>query len=282
MVNRNLNGRPIYNLQRFLRTIATVRQNIPTVIPDGIFGDDTRASVTEFQKIYGLEQTGTVNNETWDSIVEEYRKARVDVDLPQSIHLFLTEDFAAEKGQTHPRLLTLQAILYTMALRFGNIPIVSLNGIYDEATISAVTALRVLFGMNEDGGVDNEFWRHLTIAYESSVLTYDFEQESRLNTEAESKKEPVSRKRPVFLTPRLDVTDDESRFYPGVTRNRETEEKMNAMPLTQETTEKQAQQNDSQEESGQTQEIKEQSAAERQNSTPQSQTAKTPIRWNFI
>jgi peptidoglycan hydrolase-like protein with peptidoglycan-binding domain len=65
-------GAPIRTLQTMLRAIARLNENIPLVIPDGIYGADTVAAVTAFQRQFGLPATGVTNLTTWNAVVEKY------------------------------------------------------------------------------------------------------------------------------------------------------------------------------------------------------------------
>ena len=65
-------GMPIRTLQTMLRAISRLNENIPSVVPDGIYGNDTVRTVTAFQRQFGLPVTGVVNQGTWNRIVEIY------------------------------------------------------------------------------------------------------------------------------------------------------------------------------------------------------------------
>ena len=55
--------------------LARIRQNyprIPAVTVDGVYGSQTVAAVREFQAIFGLAQTGTVDRRTWYAISNIY------------------------------------------------------------------------------------------------------------------------------------------------------------------------------------------------------------------
>lgn len=67
-------GRYVYRLQEYLRRVSLVNQNIPNIALDGIFGSETKKAVMSFQKEYGLEVTGIVNDEMWDKLYNEYMK----------------------------------------------------------------------------------------------------------------------------------------------------------------------------------------------------------------
>jgi len=65
-------GTPIRTLQTMLRAISRLNQSIPPVIPDGIYGRNTVAAVTAFQREFGLPATGVTNYGTWNEIVRIY------------------------------------------------------------------------------------------------------------------------------------------------------------------------------------------------------------------
>lgn len=65
-------GMPIRTLQTMLRAIGRINTEIPLVIPDGVYGPDTVAAVTSFQRVFGLPVTGVTNYGTWNEIVRIY------------------------------------------------------------------------------------------------------------------------------------------------------------------------------------------------------------------
>ncbi len=66
----------VFIIQEILAYISTVNSEIPFVQPDGIFGPETRTGITAFQRYYGLEANGIVDEETWDRLVSVYRDLR--------------------------------------------------------------------------------------------------------------------------------------------------------------------------------------------------------------
>ena len=65
MIVEDMTGMSVMGLQEMLRTISFWLEDIPSVIPDGIFGPKTKDSVTAFQTVYGLKPTGEVDSQTW-------------------------------------------------------------------------------------------------------------------------------------------------------------------------------------------------------------------------
>ena len=59
-------------MQEQLNTIASIYTAIPSLTPDGIYGEATKNSVETFQSVFGLPQTGVVDFRTWYKISEIY------------------------------------------------------------------------------------------------------------------------------------------------------------------------------------------------------------------
>lgn len=65
-------GTDVRTIQEQLNAIASVYTAIPSLIPDGIYGEATQESVRTFQSVFGLPQTGIVDFSTWYRISELY------------------------------------------------------------------------------------------------------------------------------------------------------------------------------------------------------------------
>lgn len=65
-------GDKVRKMQEQLNRIAEVYTAIPVIAADGIFGNDTRNAVIEFQNIFGLPKTGIVDFKTWYKISQIY------------------------------------------------------------------------------------------------------------------------------------------------------------------------------------------------------------------
>ncbi len=61
-------GPKVRQMQEQLNAIAAVYTAIPSLVPDGIFGENTRRAVEEFQSVFGLPVTGVVDYRTWYKI----------------------------------------------------------------------------------------------------------------------------------------------------------------------------------------------------------------------
>lgn len=65
-------GEKIKLLQYMLSVLSAYIPSIPSVTVDGIFGPATRAAVVAAQGWFGLPQTGTVDDLTWDEIYDQF------------------------------------------------------------------------------------------------------------------------------------------------------------------------------------------------------------------
>lgn len=59
-------------LQEYLNYISQFIEQIPSVSPTGYFGQRTEESVIAFQRLYGIEPSGTVGAPTWNAITSLY------------------------------------------------------------------------------------------------------------------------------------------------------------------------------------------------------------------
>ena len=65
-------GEKVRLLQYMLSTLSSFIPSIPPVSIDGIYGQATRAAVLAAQRRFGLPETGTVGEATWDAIYDQY------------------------------------------------------------------------------------------------------------------------------------------------------------------------------------------------------------------
>lgn len=65
-------GEKVRLLQYMLSVLSAHITTIPPVNIDGIYGQATRAAVLAAQRRFGLPETGTVGQQTWDEIYDQY------------------------------------------------------------------------------------------------------------------------------------------------------------------------------------------------------------------
>ena len=65
-------GSKVRQMQEQLDRISQTYPALPSVTPDGIYGESTRQAVEAFQRVFNLPVTGVVDYPTWYKISEIY------------------------------------------------------------------------------------------------------------------------------------------------------------------------------------------------------------------
>lgn len=69
---RGSRGADVLLLQEYLQRISQSLEQVPTVTPDGIFGEQTEQAVLAIQRLFGLDETGAVGPLTWTAVASLY------------------------------------------------------------------------------------------------------------------------------------------------------------------------------------------------------------------
>ena len=159
----NLND-AIYNIQTYLRAISFYDDRITRPPLDGLFDSDTKRSVSDFQRTRGLSPTGVVDKETHDAIFEEYLRSGKRLDRPLTPNFFPAEpqSYEATLGEAHPFVALVQIILQELSSVYDGFDKIVINGIFDEATETAVKDFQRIALLPVTGRVDLNTWNRLT------------------------------------------------------------------------------------------------------------------------
>ena len=152
---------PIRSLQTMLRVIAEDNRQIPTLVPDGIYGPTTMNSVTAFQRMYGLPITGITDQNTWDKIVEIYDDALIRVGPAESIEIIMEPGEIFRIGDSNAYIYLLQSILVQLSKDNPTISPPDHNGVLDNPTSEALAAFQFLAGLPPTGELDKITWKYL-------------------------------------------------------------------------------------------------------------------------
>ena len=151
----------IFNLQKYLRALAFVYDDIISPPVDGIFESATEDSVRSFQRIFGLEPNGIVDKKTWDAIYEQYKTIQAERLLP--LFPLTPQGYATAPGEKSVFVLIVQLLLRELSVVYDGFPEIEISGIYDDATQGAVRELQRASGLEITGLLDrNTYARLLT------------------------------------------------------------------------------------------------------------------------
>lgn len=158
-------GQPIRSLQTMLRVIFAQAGDPTPVIPDGIYGPQTMAAVSQFQKNHGLRVTGVTDQATWEAVVAAYEPALINVDAAQPIQIVLNPNQILRKGQRHPVLYLAQAMLLVLSQVYASVGTPSQSGVLDAPTADALASFQRLSSLPMTGELDKRTWKHLALQY---------------------------------------------------------------------------------------------------------------------
>lgn len=152
----------IYELQSYLRRVQQAEGNPYPLMPNGIWGKSTAASLQHFQKQNQLPVTGTADFSTWSQAFEQYATLSVEDSLPSAVVFFPTGNQATlSLGARNSAVAALQLILNTAVPHFSSLSPLPLTGEYDTATRDAVQQMQKYFQLPETGIVDRATWEML-------------------------------------------------------------------------------------------------------------------------
>lgn len=162
-------GQPVRSLQQMLRVIGEDRGQATSVIPDGIFGQQTRGAVSQFQRANGLPITGVADQTTFERIADAYGPAMTRVGPAQPLQLILNPNQVLSRGDDHPYLYIVQVMLLALNQIYGSIGPVEITGILDSPTEQALSDFQFLSGLPANGQLDKITWKHLALHYPLAV-----------------------------------------------------------------------------------------------------------------
>lgn len=158
-------GQPVRSLQTMLRTLAEHDNRYNTVIPDGIYGPQTVAAVSVFQRNHGIPVTGVTDQFTWDAISAAYEPALIYVDEAQRLDIILNPNEVLIQGDESPYLYVAQALLTVLSQVYASIGTPSRNGILDTPTADSLSSFQALSGLPMTGNLDKITWKHLALHF---------------------------------------------------------------------------------------------------------------------
>ena len=152
-------------LQQRLRNISKVHKDVPSVIPDGIFGEETENAVRAFQRKFGFSETGVVDFEIWDRINEEGKKALFVLSEPNQVISIKNEDLPLVIGQIGREVHTLNLMLRRLGELYSNFRSENTGDEFTAETEREVRKWQKVIGHDITGEVDKLTWNRLAEHY---------------------------------------------------------------------------------------------------------------------
>ena len=165
MIFLNDKQKAISELQQRLRDISKVDKDVLSVIPDGIYGEETEKSVSSFQRKYGLPETGVVDFQVWDRINDEHKKALFILSDPVQVISIKKEDLPLVSGQISKKVHMLNMMLNSLSEQYSNFQNVGHSDEFSTKTKEEVEKWQRVINHDITGEVDKLTWNRLAEHY---------------------------------------------------------------------------------------------------------------------
>ena len=157
--------RAIFEVQSYLRNIARLDSSISMVFSDGIFGEETAKAVTDFQRKHAITQTGKVDFETWEKLIEENERAVLTASEPLQIVRITNADLPLKAGMQNDFVYTLKLMLNHVSKSHENFSSLPLDNNFDSDTRQQVILWQEITDTEPSGEVDKLTWNLLAEFY---------------------------------------------------------------------------------------------------------------------
>lgn len=157
-------GENVEHLQRMLNDLSEVHPSVLMLVVDGIFGDNTKSSVEEFQKVAGLSANGIVDVETWNRLHffhsnrEMLRNRQSGIKVED--HLDQSNNVLKE-GSNGKYVMDLQRYLNMISNKYSSINKLVVDGAFGPKTKAVVLEFQRIARLDQDGIVGQDTWKKL-------------------------------------------------------------------------------------------------------------------------
>lgn len=161
----------VRTLQNRLNRIAINFPSIPFILPEnGEFDNQTALAVRAFQRLFRIEETGTVNRETWYRIQYIYTAVKKLAELSSEGEFSQTDTFNGRNLQVGDRgteVLRIQQYLQYISDRLGSDsgPAPTVDGVFGDTTQRAVRSFQEYYGLIPTGTVNEATWNGIVTTY---------------------------------------------------------------------------------------------------------------------
>ena len=157
----------IVQIQRILRDLNYMNYENGMIGIDGIYDESTRNAVREFQKRYGIKETGIVDSETWTLLHTIWEIRQEGNALARAVYVLPRfEGYEIMPGAKDNVLYIIQHMLETISRDYTELEGVVLNGTYDENTQNAIKIFQRKNMLDDTGIIDATTFNRLADAYE--------------------------------------------------------------------------------------------------------------------
>ena len=148
----------IKEVQKFLSYISQENDEYPHITIDGYYSAETADAVRIFQREQKLEQSGTVNKETFDALFRQYTEYLIKKESLNSV--FDESSFPLKLGSFGNDVTNLNAMISELSIYYRDIES-TYGDFFGNETDNNVRLLQKYFDMEVDGTVSTVMMKRL-------------------------------------------------------------------------------------------------------------------------
>lgn len=162
MYNMNNKKDAVREIQKYLLEISeSDNSDICRISVDGVFGDETKKAVCEFQSEQGLPPTGIVDRLTYDALYAAYKEALMKRKEKQ--HFISAAAFPFSRGDQAPEVLILHLILNELRREYRDLPRMPMSDYFGKDTERALMKMEKHLLWDEDGILTRDLFERLIL-----------------------------------------------------------------------------------------------------------------------
>lgn len=148
VLREGMSNTGVLTLQYYLAYISLFVPTVQSTAVDGSFGTGTKNAVISFQKTYGLDPTGVVDEVVWNSIENTYYGILREIPYQYSEGVILPYPGRVLRvGIQGEDVRAIQEYLNYIARTYSEIPTVNVDGDFGPSTAAQVRAFKELFNI---------------------------------------------------------------------------------------------------------------------------------------
>ena len=160
----------IFQIQRILRDLELIDNDLSKVPISGVYDDATREAIISFQNKYSLEPNGRVDLETWNLLKSLNDSLKYEINGVRSVQLVpKNEYFSIIPNEKNDIVYVIQYFLTQISQHYDDFEVLEYTGIYDIPTQNAIKAFQRKNLIDATGIIDAETLERLFDEYESVI-----------------------------------------------------------------------------------------------------------------
>ena len=170
----NMQNEQIRGLQYFLAVVGAYYESVLPIEITGIYDQQTENSVRSFQQVYGLPETGIVDERTWNELYRAY--AGIVASVPTEDAEWIPQLYPGivlQEGVTNDYVRILQEYLTYIHRTVTQIPEVRNTGYFGPLTKASVIAFQNYKGLTPNGVVGAVTWDEIAGLYSDLRFGYE-------------------------------------------------------------------------------------------------------------